>query len=300
MSAETVASLLAWSRRRLTESGVDNPVLDSRLLFQHATALSHEALIVAPERPVGETEAARFRLLVERRCLREPVSRILGYREFYGRDFRLGPATLDPRPDTETLVEAALALLADHKAPAILDLGTGTGAIVVTLLAELPGAFATATDISDEALAIAAINAKSHGVQDRLTLLNATWYSGLSDCFDLIISNPPYLDTGRIAALEPEVADWDPALALDGGPDGLSAYRAIALGAKAHLLAAGHVVVEIGQGQGGAVTEIFTDHGLHLQSWHRDLGGHVRALVFGEAKKLGVGNAPDLGYIPTR
>jgi release factor glutamine methyltransferase len=288
MPVETVASLLSWSRMRLTESGVDTPALDSRLLLQQATLLSHEALIAEPDRPVGETEEARFRQLVDRRCRREPVSRILGYREFYGRDFRLGPATLDPRPDTETLITAALALLADQPAPAILDLGTGTGAIAITLLAELPGAHATATDISDEALAIAASNAKSHGVHTRLTLVNASWYSGLSCCFDLIISNPPYLDTGRISALEPEVAEFDPLLALDGGMDGLSAYRAIAQGAKAHLQASGHVVVEIGEGQGEAVTALFAGQGLYLQEWHRDLGGHVRALVFGRSKKWGL------------
>jgi len=288
MSAETLASLLVWSRTRLTEHGVDNPVLDSRLLLQHATSLSHESLIARPDRPVDETEEAQFRVFVDRRSRREPVSRILGYREFYGRDFRLGPATLDPRPDTETLIETALPLLLDYPAPSILDLGTGTGAIAITLLAELPKAHATATDISSEALAVAATNAQSHGVQERLTLVEARWYAGLSNCFDLIISNPPYLDRDHIGTLEPEVAKYDPIAALDGGPDGLSAYREIARGAKAHLLASGHVIVEIGEGQGNPVAEIFAGQGLYLQDWHRDLGGHVRVLVFGEAKKLGL------------
>jgi release factor glutamine methyltransferase len=194
----------------------------------------------------------------------------------------------------------ALGLLADHPAPTILDLGTGTGAIAVTLLAELPGAHATATDISSEALKIAAKNAEHHGVQGRLKLVETSWYEDIRDCFDLIISNPPYLDRSRIATLEPEVAEWDPALALDGGPDGLSAYRAIAQGARKHLSASGHIAVEIGEGQGSAVTGIFASQGLYLQDWRRDLGGHVRALVFGETQKFGVGNAPDLGYIPTR
>ena len=163
------------------------------LLLQHVTGLDHGALIGRPEAAVPDDVAAEFRQLVERRSRHEPVSRILGMREFYGRNFRLSPATLDPRPDTETLISAALELLRLQAAPRILDLGTGTGAIAITLLAELPEARAVATDISPEALETAAINARENGVDDRLKLVQTSWFDGVTGCFDLIISNPPYL-----------------------------------------------------------------------------------------------------------
>jgi release factor glutamine methyltransferase len=234
------------------------------------------------------------------RCIRhEPVSRITGRREFYGRDFSLSAATLDPRPDTETLISAALEELKQRPAPHILDLGTGTGAIAITLLAELPGARAVATDISPEALEIAAGNASRHGVADRLKLFQASWFDGLDVCFDLIISNPPYVSADEIETLGPEVKDWDPRRALDGGTDGLDCYRAIATGARNHLLPSGCVVLEIGQGQGGQVSEILANYGFELRAAHRDLAGHVRCLVF-EIRKMGVGNASNLSYIPTR
>jgi len=299
MTAETTASLVAWAKARLGQCGIDTPALDARLLLQHVTGLDHGALIARPDEPVSERCVAEFRDLIGRRCHREPVSRIIGKREFYGRAFRLGRDTLDPRPDTEVAIEAALALLRDREAPKILDLGTGSGAIAVTLLAELPRAWAVATDISDEALEVTAVNARQHGVANRLALRRSSWFSDISDCFDLIISNPPYLETGQINTLEPEVKDWDPRRALDGGPDGLDCYRAIAKGAQTHLLPLGHAIVEIGAGQAAQVAEIFARHGLGLTGQHCDIAGHVRCLVLG-IRKMGVGNTLDLGYIPTR
>ncbi|MFO0994669.1 MAG: peptide chain release factor N(5)-glutamine methyltransferase [Hyphomicrobiales bacterium] len=287
MTAETLASLLGWGRGRLDQERIETAALDARLLLQHVTGVKHETLIGEPETEVVDDKAADYCALIERRARHEPVSRIVGVREFYGRNFRLSPATLDPRPDTETLISAALELLREEPSPYILDLGTGTGAIPVTLLAELPGAQAVATDVSPEALETAALNAQENAVRDRLKPILASWFDGISGCFDLIISNPPYLSRGEIEILSPEVRDWDPYRALDGGEDGLDCYRAIAAGAGKHLLPSGHIVVEIGAGTAGQVAEIFADKGFSLLTAHNDLGGHVRCLVFGEHKNGG-------------
>jgi len=299
MTAETLASLLAWAKARLGQCGIDTPALDARLLLQHVTGLDHGALIAHPDEPISADQTKEFRGLVGRRCRREPVSRIVGRREFYGREFQLGRETLDPRPDTEVAIEAALALLRDMEAPRILDLGTGSGAIAVTLLAELPRARAVATDISDEALEVTAGNARQHGVANRLELRRSSWFSDVNECFNLVISNPPYVESPQIDTLPPEVKDWDPRRALDGGPDGLDCYREIAKGAQARLLPLGHVIIEVGAGQAGKVAEIFARHGFDVKKQHCDIAGHVRCLVLG-IRKMGVGNALDLGYIPTR
>lgn len=287
MPTETLASLLGWGRGRLGQEGIDTSALDARLLLQHVTGVEHETLIGEPETEVADDTAADFCALIDRRARHEPVSRIVGVREFYGRNFRLSPETLDPRPDTETLISAALELLREQPAPRILDLGTGTGAIPVTLLAELPGARADATDISPEALQTALLNARENGVADRMEVVLASWFDGVEGFFDLIISNPPYLLTSEINGLSPEVRDWDPHCALDGGEDGLGCYRAIAAGAREHLLPLGHIIVEIGVGQGGQVAEIFADKGFELVTADRDLAGHVRCLVFGQRKNGG-------------
>jgi len=299
MPSETVASLLVWGRESLDQAGIDTAALDARLLLQHVTGLDHGALIGRPEMEVSAETAARFRQLIRRRGRHEPVSRITGVREFYGRNFRLSAATLDPRPDTETLISVALDLLRSRPAPRILDLGTGTGAIAITLLAELPGAQAVATDISSEALETAAFNAQKNGVSGQIRLAQTSWFDGIDSCFDLIISNPPYLAAGEIEILAPEVKDGDPRAALDGGADGLGCYRKIAEGVGRALVPLGHIVLEIGAGQADQVTEIFGDRGFELVGAHRDLGGHVRCLVFGY-RKIGVGNARDLGYIRSR
>jgi release factor glutamine methyltransferase len=228
--------------------------------------------------PVDVT--AYFWSLVERRCKFEPVSRILGNREFYGRSFRVTPDVLDPRADTETLIGAAL-VLAKGKGPLrILDLGTGSGAIVVTLLAELPGATAVASDLSALALQVAKGNAEALGVADRASVVQANWFDGVDGQFDLIVSNPPYIPLGDIAGLAPDVRDFDPPKALDGGPDGLEAYRRISSGAGAHLAPKGHVILEIGAGQENAVNDLFSGQGFNRESLHFDLAGHVRCLVF--------------------
>lgn len=223
---------------------------------------------------------ALYRAMLERRGGHEPVSRILGAREFYGRIFDLTEAVLDPRPDTETLVEVALAFLPAGAPGRIIDLGTGSGNIVVTLLAERPLAEGVATDLSPSAIAVAKGNGARHRVATRLTLIETSWWHGLTGEFDLILSNPPYIPFGVIADLSPEVRNFDPRSAIDGGPDGCEAYRRIAAGALPHLAPDGRVLVEIGNGQALAVTDIFEPHGFKLVGQWADLGGRIRCLGF--------------------
>ena len=278
MPHETLSGLLRKARAALTEAGIDTAHLDARLLLQHVTGLSHETLIAEPQWAVDEATLAAFATLLERRLKHEPVSRITGMREFYGRPFKLSAATLDPRPATETLIDAALGQLQNHSR--ILDLGSGSGAIIVTLLAESPGSTGVGTDISAQALETARQNADMYGIGRRLELLRSDWFENVHGRFDLIVSNPPYIASADMAALAPEVKDFDPIRALDGGADGLDAYRQIAISASAYLHPGGVVMVEIGAGQIQAVTSIFTAEGFAAVAAHRDLESHIRCLHF--------------------
>jgi release factor glutamine methyltransferase len=282
MPPDQLRLLLARAAERLKQAGCETPDLDARLLLRAAAGLSREDIILEPGRSVPAGEVQRFEALIERRARREPVSRILGEREFYGRTFRVTPETLDPRPDTETLIDAALALM--PQGARILDLGTGTGAIAVTLLAERPDASALATDVSPAALAVAAENAERAGVAERLRLIHGSWFEPVSGVFDIIVSNPPYIPAGDIAGLSPDVRNFDPILALVGGQDGLDPYRAISACAARHLAEAGHVLVEIGAGQADEVEAIFAALGFGSPERHKDLGGHVRCLAFGRSR----------------
>jgi release factor glutamine methyltransferase len=277
--SETRRALLKQAGEKLATVGIDTAALDARLLFQAASGLRHEDIVAEPDLIVPPDVAARFSVFIERRCRFEPVSRILGSREFYGRSFRVTPDVLDPRADTETLIGAALGLKGKG-ALRILDLGTGSGVIAVTLLAELPEATAVASDLSAAALAVAEGNAEALGVADRASFVQANWFEGIGGKFDLIVSNPPYIPLGDIAGLAPDVREFDPSRALDGGPDGLEAYRRLASGAGAYLAPSGRVVLEIGAGQENAVNELFTGQGFARESRHFDLSGHVRCLVF--------------------
>lgn len=284
MPPESLKVLLDRATRRLAEAGCDTPQLDARLLLESATGLSREEIILEPSRQVARSEAERFLSFIARRESREPVSRILGEREFYGRVFHVTPDVLDPRPDTETLIAAAL-----ERMPAsarILDLGTGSGAIAVTLLAERPDASGVATDVSPAALAVAQSNAELNGVSERLCLLQGSWFSPVTGRFDIIASNPPYIPERDIAGLSPDVRNFDPRLALVGGADGLDPYRAIASGAAAHLAAGGQVLLEIGAGQAEDVDAIFAASGFRAEGRYSDLGGHSRCLVFRQVKEL--------------
>lgn len=274
-------AVLDGARRQLADSGVDSAALDARLLLQHLTGLAHSDIIANPDLPVAHEQVRAFEHLLARRLRHEPVSRILGMREFYGRPFAVTGAVLDPRPDTETLIEAALRNL--QPAARILDLGTGSGAIIVTLLAEAPQATGVAADLSPAALSVARCNAQRLSVLPRLELVESDWFSAIAGEFDMIVSNPPYIHSAGIAGLAPEVRNFDPHAALDGGTDGLDAFRAIAESASGFLLPGGHVLVEIGMGQEIAVSAIFTANGFLGLEHRRDLAGHVRCLVFAKS-----------------
>jgi release factor glutamine methyltransferase len=280
--SDTLRALIKQASEQLASRSIETADLDARLLLQAVSSLRHEEIVAEPDLVVPPDVAARFWSLIVRRSSFEPVSRILGTREFYGRSFRVTPDVLDPRADTETLIGAVLTL-AEGKGPLrILDLGTGSGAIVVTLLAELPGAKAVASDISAAALKVAKGNAEALGVANRARFVQANWFDGVDGKFDLIVSNPPYIPLGDIAGLAVDVRDFDPPMALDGSPDGLEAYRRIASGAGGHLAPKGHVVLEIGAGQENAVNDLFRGQGFNRESRHFDLAGHVRCLVFNQ------------------
>ncbi len=277
---ETVAGLMRRAAKQLSLRGNETAALDARLLLQAAAGMAHTEIVAEPDLVLSADVTARFWLLVERRCSFEPVSRILGAREFYGRNFRVTPDVLDPRADTETLIGAVLALAKGRGPLRILDLGTGSGAIVVTLLAELPEALAVATDLSAAALQVATGNAEALGVANRVRFVRANWFDGVDGQFDFIVSNPPYIPLGDIAGLAVDVREFDPQKALDGGPDGLEAYRRIARGAGGHLAPKGNVILEIGAGQENTVNDLFREQGFDRESRHFDLAGHVRCLAF--------------------
>lgn len=280
----TLGGLVSHARKVLQVAGKNEAALDARLIVEHATGVTRTQLLLEPEFKVAPEAVTLALALLERRLAGEPVYRLIGSREFYGLSLSLSPATLEPRPDTETLVDLALPFVrkavAAHGECNILDLGTGTGAVALALLAAEPGAKALASDISSQALVTAARNADMTGNATRMRTVHSRWYEGIEGRFHIIVSNPPYIATDDIALLAREVRDYDPHAALDGGSDGLDAYRAIAAGAAAHLKADGVVAVEIGIGQEAATEAIFAGHGFHMIQSAQDLGGVLRALAF--------------------
>lgn len=275
----------AWAAK-FRAAGFDSAELDARLLIGHALALDHAGLAAASERKLAAGEATAIAALARRRLLHEPVARILGRKEFWGLSLSLEPSTLVPRPDTETIVEAALTVVAERgayrQALRIADLGTGSGAILLALLSELPNAFGVGTDLSSRALAVARDNARRHRLT-RATFAMSDMAAALRGPFDIIVSNPPYIPSADIATLPPEVRSFDPRLALDGGADGLDAYRTIAAAAPGLLSPDGIVVVELGAGQAQPVANLFAAAGLAPAKPRPDLNGVPRALV---AEKL--------------
>jgi release factor glutamine methyltransferase len=269
----------------LRDAAIEAPELDARILVGHAVGLDHTGLAAAATRPLTATEAQTLAALVTRRLAHEPVARIVGVREFWGLPFRLTPNTLVPRPDTETVVEAALAAVDTSSGRAtvrrLADIGTGSGALLLALLSELPHAAGIGTDISVRALAAARRNARDLGLAARAQFVACDFAAALAGGLDLIVSNPPYVTTGEIATLAPEVRDYEPVLALDGGTDGLAAYRNIAVQAGRLLAPDGLLIVEIGLGQADDVTAIFRAAGLMVKGIRNDLAGVPRALLAG-------------------
>ena len=258
----TVAAAVAWATGALRQAGVEGPERDARILVSAATSLDRVQLLSRSDLVLSAAQKGRLEQVVNRRSRREPVSRILGRRAFYGREFEISPATLDPRPDSETLIDAALRLLAEDDVSRearlrIIDIGTGSGCLLVTLLAELPNATGLGTDIGPEALRLAKQNALGNEVADRAAWSLARSLEGIDGPFDLLIANPPYIPTDDIEGLAPEVRDHDPRSALDGGFDGLDVYREMA-GRLPAVVPEGWALFEVGAGQALSVQDILT------------------------------------------
>ncbi|MGG7644164.1 peptide chain release factor N(5)-glutamine methyltransferase [Rhodovulum sp. YNF3179] len=265
---------LAAAADRLRAAGVPEPLGDARRLMAHALGVAPARLTLALGEPVEPEALTRFETAVARRAGREPVAQIVGRRVFWGRDFAVTADVLDPRPETETLIAAALELPFER----VLDLGTGSGCILLTLLAERPAAQGLGTDISEAALAVARTNARALGLETRAAFRRADWCNGIDGRFDLVVANPPYIAAAEMPDLAPEVREWEPAAALSPGGDGLDAYRAIAAGVQARLAPGGSVLVEIGPTQEAAVAALFAAAGLSCRAVHRDLDGRDRTL----------------------
>jgi release factor glutamine methyltransferase len=267
-------------RRTLTDAGFETAGLDARLLVLAALAISPTDLITRPDVPLTAEEAERLAAFARRRLTHEPVARIVGEREFWGLPFRLSPETLVPRPDTETVIETALALLPDRQAPlTIVDFGTGSGCILTALLHELPQARGLGIDRSLGALQTARLNAEMNGVGDRSLFAASDWASAVRGPFDLIASNPPYIASPEIARLDAEVREHDPLLALDGGADGLDAYRILLEEAERLLRPGGLMVLEIGYDQADPLRHLAQARGLEVLRVAHDLGGNPRCVA---------------------
>jgi release factor glutamine methyltransferase len=264
----------------LVAAGFDEPRRHARRLVAAALEISPADLFARPERAVGERELARFRAMLARLAAHEPLSRILGRRAFWGLEFALSPATLDPRPETETVVEAVLRRLPDRDAPLrLLDLGTGTGCLLLAFLSEFPRATGVGVDIAEAAVKTAAGNAAALGFADRALFFVGDWAAALSGWFDVVVANPPYIATAELASLPREVALHDPRRALDGGADGLEAYRSIAADLPRLLAPGGIFAAEIGVGEADAVGAILKGNGLVPDGIVKDLGGIVRCVT---------------------
>ncbi|MER9369070.1 peptide chain release factor N(5)-glutamine methyltransferase [Mesorhizobium sp. M0518] len=285
---DALGPLLREARARLAAAAIDDPALDARLIVEHFSGTTRTQAIADPERRLGAGVVAEIDAALRRRAGGEPVHRILGYREFYGLRLSLSPETLEPRPDTETLVGAILpfvkAVAAREGECRILDLGTGTGAIALALLSVVPTANATGVDLSAGALATAARNAGQLGLAGRFTALQSDWFEKVSGRYHVIVANPPYITTEDIGNLQDEVRNFDPRLALDGGADGLNPYRTIAAEAARFLETEGRIAVEIGHTQRNEVCEIFAAAGYVSGGAFRDLGGNDRVVVFERIK----------------
>jgi release factor glutamine methyltransferase len=279
----TIAAARRALARAFGTAGLDSPELDARLLVGHAAALDHRGLAVHGGEALAAEAVAHLVTLAARRLAHEPVARILGVKEFWGLPLAITPDVLVPRPDTETVVEAALAALGPEgrRAPLrIADLGTGSGAILLALLSELPAAIGVGTDRSTAALSTARTNSEQLGLAQRATFISCDFGAALRGGFDLVVSNPPYVASAELACLPAEVRHYDPRLALDGGADGLAAYRAVVRDAARILGRNGHVIVELGAGLAAAVEAIVAAEGLPVTSPPRpDLAGIPRALT---------------------
>ncbi|MBL8544014.1 MAG: peptide chain release factor N(5)-glutamine methyltransferase [Hyphomonadaceae bacterium] len=274
----TLVSLWTDIRRRLEAAGVDSPVLDARLLIEAGAGVSRLEIVTDPRRPLSDAQVAAVDALAARREAREPIGHILGKKAFWTFDLAVSRDVLTPRPETELVVEAGLALLPKGEARRVLDLGVGSGAILFALLSERPETSGVGIDRSAEALAVARANAERLGLHHRADLRPGDWLAEIGERFDLIVSNPPYIVSAEIDALEPEVARFEPLLALDGGADGLDAYRAIFAGLDRALAPGGAFIFEVGRGQAEPVQALAAAHGFTADAPLTDLAGIARVV----------------------
>jgi release factor glutamine methyltransferase len=281
-SGPTLVSSWKAAQARLKAARIDSPSIDARLLLEAASGASRMDILTDPYRVVTDDQQATLDGFVERRLKREPVSRILGRKGFWKIMLNVTPDVLSPRPDTETILDIAMLAHTPQEAFTVADLGTGSGAILLAILSERPAAKGVGTDISFEALAVARENATNLDLDGRATFLRTEWASGFADhSFDLVVSNPPYIPSDDIPGLDPEVRDHDPILALDGGPDGLEAYRQLAPEILRILKPGGVFAVEIGWDQGDAVKALFVDQGFENVIVVKDLGDRHRVVTNG-------------------
>jgi len=274
--------LTAWrsAKQRLERAGLAGPVIDARLLVEAACEATRADIVTDPHRQLSPDQESRLAAYLARREHREPVSHILGRKGFWKIMLQVNRDVLTPRPDTETVVDAALKGFPEHAAWSVLDLGVGSGAILLAILAERPAAKGLGVDVSEEALAVARDNAAALGLAGRLALMRGDWAVGLADdSFDLVVANPPYIASDVIATLEPEVSRYEPRLALDGGPDGLAAYRILAPEILRVLKPGGRFAVEIGYDQKTAVEALFRAAGAAALTTLRDLGDRDRVVT---------------------
>ncbi len=276
--------LTAWkgAQARLKAAGIDSPSIDARLLLEASTGAGRVDILTDPYRVVDADKIAALETMIERRLKREPVSRILGKKGFWKIMLNVTPDVLSPRPDTETLLDVIVRAFPPQRAFEMIDLGTGSGAILLATLMERAGARGVGTDISTEAIAVARENAANLDLNGRCTFIRTDWAAGFAeDSFDLVVSNPPYIPTGDIPGLDPEVREHDPHLALDGGPDGLQPYRDLAPEIARILRPEGVFAVEIGWDQGAAVKALFEAAGFTDVKVVKDLGDRDRVVTNG-------------------
>ena len=277
----SVAAVLGSTAAALRAAGIDAPRREARLLMQHALGLRPEALLASDDRPLDGAESERLSALVRRRAAREPLAYLTGAREFWSLEFAVDRSALVPRPETETVVEAVLARAAHlPPRPRLLDLGTGSGCLVVSLLSELQGATGVGIDISTDAVSLARANAVRHGLGGRASFIVADWGAPLAARFDVVVSNPPYVAAPALASLAPEIVGHEPQTALAGGSDGYACYRRLAPQIARLLAPAGLAAIELGAGMADEVASLFAAEGLAEIDRRRDLAGIDRCALF--------------------
>jgi release factor glutamine methyltransferase len=276
----TIGRLLDWTAKFLAEKGAEFPRLDAEVLLAHVQGCKRIELYTRFEEPASDDVRTRYRELVRKRIEGCPVAYLVGRKEFFSLEFEVGPAVLIPRPDTETLVMACLELAKPQAAPAILDVGTGSGALAIALAKQLPAAQVTATDISPEALVVARRNAVKHGVANRVRFLQGDLLAALpaDEQFDFIVSNPPYIATEELAKLPPGVRDYEPRVALDGGPGGYQVVKRLIEQARRHLKPGGYLILEIGSAQEKVVRGMLAEAGYEVGPTIKDNSGHPRVV----------------------